>query len=274
MGLKNSTSAFLGKIALNYKQLLHDRDILPQRNKRLRSCWTDHLAGVRGIGVLLLFPLQELFGAFISSVPVAFHAEAVTMLRQGLSYSLFYKTSCIRVLHHHFRPCGASIRQKLTLLSPISEQHCALLWMNLMPASGLLQLCDQVEGPASTCTAGRVVEQIPFTLPVLREEVCIQPSSQLFTLTHRQQSSTLLHLKDSWLALSARLKLWDLESKVPGGASPPEPSAWHQQVLLLSKLGLLVTAAGQRHGSLQSPVSQKKKKGAPEKLGLGQNEVL
>lgn len=126
MGLKNSTSAFLGKIALNYKQLLHDRDILPQRNKRLRSCWTDHLAGVRGIGVLLLFPLQELLGAFISSVPVAFQAEAVTMLRQGLSYSLFYKTSCIRVLHHHFRPCGASIRQKLTLLSPISEQVCLM----------------------------------------------------------------------------------------------------------------------------------------------------
>lgn len=47
MGLQNSTSAFLGKIALNYKQLLHDRDILPQRNKRLRSCGTDHLAGVR-----------------------------------------------------------------------------------------------------------------------------------------------------------------------------------------------------------------------------------
>lgn len=61
MGLQNSTSAFLGKIALNYKQLLHDRDILPQRNKRLRSCGTDHLAGVRGIGVLLLFPLQELW---------------------------------------------------------------------------------------------------------------------------------------------------------------------------------------------------------------------
>ena len=111
MGLQNSTSAFLGKIALNYRQFLHDRDNLPRGNKRLRSCWTDHLAGVRGIAVLLLFSLQELFGAFIfSSVPPAFRAEAVTVLKQGLSYSLFYKTSCLRVLDDHFRRYGASIR--------------------------------------------------------------------------------------------------------------------------------------------------------------------
>lgn len=52
---------------------------------------------------------------FSFPLPLAFHAEAVNTSRQGLSCSLFYKTSCFRVLDCHFRPRGASVRYKKTI---------------------------------------------------------------------------------------------------------------------------------------------------------------
>lgn len=82
-----------------------------QENKILGSYWAEHLTGVRGKRVLFLFPLLKIFDALIFfSLPLAFHAQAVNTSRQGLSYSLFYKTSWIRVLDHRFRLHGASIR--------------------------------------------------------------------------------------------------------------------------------------------------------------------
>lgn len=64
-------------------------------------------------------PYNSLGPGFSFPPPLAFHAEAVNTPRQGLSCSLFYKTSCFRILDHQFRPRGTSVRYKKTLLSQI-----------------------------------------------------------------------------------------------------------------------------------------------------------
>lgn len=64
--LQNSTSDFVVKIVLSYEYFLNDRDLLFHlENNRLGSCCTEHLTGVRGLSVLLPFPLLQLFGALI-----------------------------------------------------------------------------------------------------------------------------------------------------------------------------------------------------------------